>query len=105
MVGGNRPNVTWRLAAKYADEINLDGMTPDEVRAALPIVRSRCEEIDRDPDTLSVSVHVWWHDLAAPGTERAELIARYGEQGVSRVIGLSRTAVDRAESLARLADD
>jgi hypothetical protein len=33
MVGGNGPNVTWRLAARYADELNLDGMTPTEVRA------------------------------------------------------------------------
>ena len=32
MVGGNGPNVTWRLAAKYADELNVDGMTPAEVR-------------------------------------------------------------------------
>ena len=42
MVGGNGPNVTWRLAARYADELNLDGMTPAEVRAALPTIRRRC---------------------------------------------------------------
>ena len=29
MVGGNGPNVTWRLAARHADELNLDGMRPD----------------------------------------------------------------------------
>jgi alkanesulfonate monooxygenase SsuD/methylene tetrahydromethanopterin reductase-like flavin-dependent oxidoreductase (luciferase family) len=28
MVGGNGPNVTWRLAAAHADELNLDGMEP-----------------------------------------------------------------------------
>jgi len=28
MVGGNGPNVTWRLAARYADELNLDGLSP-----------------------------------------------------------------------------
>ena len=52
MVGGNGPNVTWRLAAKHADELNVDGMTPDEVAEALPVIRSRCEEIGRDPATL-----------------------------------------------------
>ena len=31
MVGGNGPNVTWRLAARHADELNVDGMSPDEV--------------------------------------------------------------------------
>ncbi|MBA3587347.1 MAG: TIGR03560 family F420-dependent LLM class oxidoreductase, partial [Chloroflexi bacterium] len=60
MVGGNGPKVTWRLAARYADELNLDGMSPDEVCEALPTIRARCEEIGRDPDSLSVSVHVWW---------------------------------------------
>ncbi len=31
MVGGNGPNVTWRLAARHADELNVDGMLPDDV--------------------------------------------------------------------------
>src|SRR5690349_6878403 len=60
MVGGNGRNVTWRLAAKFADELNVDGLSPDEVREVLPIIRARCEEIGRDPATLSVSVHIWW---------------------------------------------
>src|SRR5919197_5768239 len=59
MVGGNGPNVTWRLAARHADELNLDGMSPAEVAEALPVIRSRCEEIDRDPETLRISVHLW----------------------------------------------
>ncbi|MEO7118989.1 MAG: TIGR03560 family F420-dependent LLM class oxidoreductase, partial [Candidatus Limnocylindrales bacterium] len=42
MVGGNGPNVTWRLAAKFADELNVDGISPAELREALPIIRSRC---------------------------------------------------------------
>src|SRR5438552_901840 len=28
LVGGNGPNVTWRLAARFADELNLDALTP-----------------------------------------------------------------------------
>ena len=57
MVGGNGPNVTWRLAARHADELNVDGLTPAEVADALPVIGGRCEEIDRDPATLAVSVH------------------------------------------------
>ena len=53
------PNVTWRLAARLADELNLDGLSPAEVAEALPVIRSRCEEIDRDPATLPVSMHLW----------------------------------------------
>ena len=60
MVGGNGPKVTWRLAARYADELNLDGLSPDEVREALPTIRARCEEIDRDPTRSPSRVHAWW---------------------------------------------
>jgi alkanesulfonate monooxygenase SsuD/methylene tetrahydromethanopterin reductase-like flavin-dependent oxidoreductase (luciferase family) len=42
MVGGTGPNVTWRLAARHADELNLDGLSPAEVAEALPVIRSRC---------------------------------------------------------------
>ena len=49
MVGGNGRRVTWRLAARYADELNLDGLTPDEVEEALPVIAARCLEEGRDP--------------------------------------------------------
>ena len=67
MVGGNGPNVTWRLAARHADELNLDGMSPAEVAEALPVIASRCEEIGRDPATLPVSVHLWDETIADGG--------------------------------------
>ncbi|MFN2419419.1 MAG: TIGR03560 family F420-dependent LLM class oxidoreductase [Candidatus Limnocylindria bacterium] len=107
MVGGNGPNVTWRLAARYADELNLDGLSPDEVREALPTIRARCEEIDRDPDTLAVSVHAWWEmsDWREPGSARQGLLADYAELGVSRVIGLQRGSADSDEALEELGAD
>jgi F420-dependent oxidoreductase-like protein len=107
MVGGNGPNVTWRLAARYADELNLDGMSPDEIREALPTIRARCEEIDRDPDSLAVSVHVWWGAEAwrATGSARRELLAAYDELGVSRVIGLLQASADDDAALEMLAED
>jgi F420-dependent oxidoreductase-like protein len=107
MVGGNGPNVTWRLAARYADELNLDGMSPDEVREALPTIRARCEEIGRDPDTLAVSVHTWWGDdtWSEGGERRVELLRQYAELGVSRVIGLIRSTADDDEALEELAED
>ena len=49
LIGGNGPNVTWRLAARFADELNLDALPPADVERALPVIRSRCEEIGRDP--------------------------------------------------------
>ena len=87
MVGGNGPNVTWRLAARFADELNLDGMAPAEVAAALPIIRSRCEEIGRDPDTLRISVHTWHESpgVSTAGRQRIDLYAAYAELGIARV--------------------
>jgi len=107
MVGGNGPKVTWRLAARYADEVNLDGMSPDEVREALPTIRARCEEIGRDPDSLSVSVHVWWGtpEWSDAGEARRELLAAYDELGVSRVIGLLQASADSDNALDALATD
>ena len=107
MVGGNGPNVTWRLAARYADELNLDGFSPDEVREALPTIRSRCEEIGRDPDSMSVSVHIWWGmpEWRSVGAERQEFLAGYAALGVSRVIGLLQAAADSDEALEALAAD
>jgi F420-dependent oxidoreductase-like protein len=105
MVGGNGPNVTWRLAAKYADELNLDGMSPAEVRAALPTIARRCEEIERDPGSLSVSVHVWHENLPQSGAAAVDFLAAYSELGVSRIIALVRASADGDEALAALAED
>ena len=105
MIGGNGPNVTWRLAAKHADELNVDGLSPAEVAAALPVIRSRCEEIGRDPATLAVSVHLWGEHLAAVGAPRVDLLAGYRELGISRVMGLDRAIAKTDEALDALAQD
>ena len=105
MVGGNGPNVTWRLAARYADELNLDGMTPAETAAALPVVRSRCEEIGRDPASLAVSVHIWADAAAVAGPARVDLLAGYQALGISRVQGLVKESVNTDEAIESLAAD
>ncbi|TMB53999.1 MAG: TIGR03560 family F420-dependent LLM class oxidoreductase, partial [Chloroflexi bacterium] len=107
MVGGNGPEVTWRLAARYADELNVDGMSPVELREALPVVRSRCEEIGRDPDSLRVSLHVWWGDDAwrAPGQRRVDFLGEVAALGLSRIIGLLQATTDADDPLEELAVD
>ena len=105
MVGGNGPNVTWRLAARYADELNLDWLTPDEVREARTTINARCEEIGRDPATLRISVNIGRHDLAQAGERRSELLAAHREAGVDRVMGLLQASATDDEVLERFADD
>ena len=96
MVGGNGRDVTWRLAARYADELNLDNVPPEEIDDAMAVIAERCREVDRDPASLRVSVHIWWESLDAADPVR--LLSAYREAGVARVMALVRAAArdDRA---------
>ena len=107
MVGGNGPNVTWRLAARHADELNVDGLSPAEVAEALPVIAARCEEIDRDPASLPISVHLWWGmaEMREPGQRRIDHLAGYVQLGVSRVMTLAQSSAETDEALDSLAAD
>jgi len=106
LVGGNGPNVTWRLAARFADELNLDALTPSQVADALPVIASRCVEIGRDPATLRVSVHIWG-DAAdvRPGDERRQRLRDYASLGLARAIVQGFAAVRDEHALDGLIDD
>lgn len=110
LIGGHGQKVTFRLAARYADEINM-GIMPSEMAPLIPVVKHRCEEIGRDPATLAISglsAATWpyqglritggqrlykpgeaaWASpgaLASLGT-RAEALAAWKDMGCSRVI-------------------
>ena len=107
MVGGNGPEVTWRLAARFADELNVDGLSLAELREALPVIRSRCEEVDRDPDSLAVSLHTWWGgpEWTTAGDRRIAFLGELVDLGISRVIGLLQASADSDEPLRALAED
>ncbi len=105
MVGGNGPERTWRMAAKYADELNLDNMSVEDLEKNMSVIHDRCGEIDRDPATLRISVHMWWEQAQNRGAERAERIAAYGALGVSRVQMLVRNAAVDDEALGAFAED
>jgi F420-dependent oxidoreductase-like protein len=105
MVGGNGPNVTWRLAAKHADELNLDWLSPDDVRAALGVIAARCEEIGRDPASLRVSLNIGRDTFKVAGSSRVDLLAAYRELGIVRVMGLIQATATSDEVLESLAAD
>ena len=105
LVGGNGPNVTWRLAARFADELNLDALTPGQVEAALPVIASRCTEIERDPGSLTVSVHIWGEADARPGSDRRQRLRDYAGLGLSRAIVQGFAAVRDEHALDDLVED
>ena len=87
LIGGNGPKVTWRLAARFADELNLDALPPERVAAALPVIRDRCREIERDPASLAVSVFIWGEaGDVRPGPERRQRYRDYEALGLDRII-------------------
>jgi F420-dependent oxidoreductase-like protein len=99
IVGGNGRDVTWRLAVRHADELNLDNVPPNEITDARRVIAERCAEIGRDPATLGVSVHIWWEALA--GVDPAALLEAYRMAGVSRIMTLVRDAAGDADALRR----
>jgi F420-dependent oxidoreductase-like protein len=105
LVGGNGPNRTWRLAARFADELNLDWFTPEEVTASRPVIASRCEEIGRDPATLRVSVNIGRDDSAEEGAARVALLRGYTDAGVDRVMTLVAASAHDDGALERFAED
>lgn len=54
MLGGSGEKKTFRLAARYADHLNI--IAPlDDLPAKLRVLESRCHEIEREPSTLETS--------------------------------------------------
>jgi alkanesulfonate monooxygenase SsuD/methylene tetrahydromethanopterin reductase-like flavin-dependent oxidoreductase (luciferase family) len=103
IVGGNGQKVTWRLAARFADELNLDGPSLADIRAWQPIIRQRCEEAGRDPHTLPVSAEFWWQGTT--GQQRVETLEQIAELGLARIHSHLREAADSDEPLISFAED
>jgi F420-dependent oxidoreductase-like protein len=105
LVGGNGPNRTWRLAARFADELNLDALPPPAVAEALAVIQERCGEIERDPASLRVSVHIWGEATVAPGQARRDRLREYEDLGVDRVMLQGFGAVSDDGLLDEMAED
>jgi alkanesulfonate monooxygenase SsuD/methylene tetrahydromethanopterin reductase-like flavin-dependent oxidoreductase (luciferase family) len=73
LIGGHGPNVTFRLAARWCDEINIDE-EPRNFPRAVELLADRCHEIGRDPATLLVAAGInpaWpYHGLRVTGKQR-----------------------------------
>jgi F420-dependent oxidoreductase-like protein len=72
LVGGGGTPRSYRLAARYADEFNLNTKSPDHTRSAYAEIDAACRAIGRDPGTLARSVMVG----VLVGRDEAELSTR-----------------------------
>jgi hypothetical protein len=80
-------------------------MPPAELRTKLPVIRSRCEEIGRDPTTLALSGLIFWGDAAVGGQARVDRLGAYRELGLSRVMCLLQASVWSDEPVHAFVED
>lgn len=105
IVGGNGKNVTMRLAARFADELNLVFRPLPEMVELMAIARQRCEEIGRDPATLRLSLYVADPEVREPGAQRVDLLGRLAETGLDRLVAFPTRYGATAEVQALFAED
>jgi F420-dependent oxidoreductase-like protein len=105
IVGGNGPNVTMRLAARFADELNLVFRPLDEIPGLIATARERCEEIGRDPSTLRLSMYVADPEVRDAGAKRVDTIGRLAEIGLDRLVAFPTRWAPTMEAQAAFAED
>ncbi len=129
LIGGHGPNVTFRLAARYCDEINID-QAPADIPAARRILEDRCAEVGRDPSTLRIAAGInpaWPYvglrvtgrqrmmeqvdvpaimDLQTAGTgRRVEELEAWREVGIDRIVVGGPGMADTDEAIDELVED
>jgi F420-dependent oxidoreductase-like protein len=105
IVGGNGAVRTAGLAVRFADELNLVYIGPDEVAGRMADVRARCERVGRDPATLRFSVYARDEDFLEAGSKRIERIGAFADIGVDRLICFPTKRHPTAEAQAGFAED
>ena len=88
VVGGYGKPRLLRLAATYADELNLDNPTPAACREIFERLDDVCRQAGRDPHEVRRSAMLAWDGAeasAAPREQRA-LFATYQAAGVERLV-------------------
>jgi alkanesulfonate monooxygenase SsuD/methylene tetrahydromethanopterin reductase-like flavin-dependent oxidoreductase (luciferase family) len=105
IVGGNGKNVTMRLAARHADELNFVFRPIGELAELMTLARQRCEEIERDPATLRLSLYADDFDVREAGQKRIDLLGAYAEIGLDRLVAFPTRWSPEPETQAAFAED
>ena len=101
IVGGNGENVTFRYAAKHATELNLVFLDRARVAEALPVIRSRCEEIGRDPAEIERRTQVRRTRWAAERSQASSSSSRPGSRALPAAMLSAIVASERSIASSR----
>ena len=105
IVGGNGERRTAGYAIRFADELNYVFLDPDEIEQRMVDVRQRCEDEGRDPSTLRFSLYMQDEDARDAGQGRVDLLGRFAEIGLSRVVAFPTRWSPTIEAQAAFAED
>ncbi|HKB27630.1 MAG TPA: TIGR03560 family F420-dependent LLM class oxidoreductase [Candidatus Limnocylindrales bacterium] len=92
VIGGGGTPRSYRLAARYADEFNLNAASPDHARKAYGELEAACHAIGRDPATLTRSAMV------------PVVVGRTNAEMASRVAAATQAFGSDADDVAWLAE-
>ncbi|MGH2476257.1 MAG: LLM class flavin-dependent oxidoreductase [Candidatus Limnocylindrales bacterium] len=105
IVGGNGPNVTAGYAIRFAEELNYVFIDPDEIVERMTRVRERCLAEDRDPASLRFSVYVRDEYMRTAGQARVDMLGRYRETGIDRIVAFPTRWSPTPDAQALFAED
>ena len=76
VIGGDGEQRTLRIAARWADQWNAPGATPDVLAHKITVLHGHCADVGRDPAAIEISVQVRSDgDPQAVADEAAALVA------------------------------
>jgi F420-dependent oxidoreductase-like protein len=105
IVGGNGPDRTLGYAVRYAEELNLVFLRPEELPGRLEAIAARCEREGRDPATLRVSLYCRDDAVREAGQARVDLVAAFRDLGLDRLVAFPGRFGPDLETQARFAED
>jgi len=88
------------LAARWADELNVFGVEPEEIEPVGPMLAEACERHGRKPSEVRLT---WMGRVPERGQELIERLGRYRDAGVARAYAqhLDHRDLDFVASLGR----
>jgi F420-dependent oxidoreductase-like protein len=104
VVGGYGKPRLLRLAAEYADELNLDNPSPESCVEIYRRLEEACRTAGREPGTVRRSAMLAWDGpmATASAREQRELFGRYAAAGVERMVLDGWPGPATPESITRL---
>lgn len=103
IVGGYGKPRTVSLAARYADELNLDSPQPADCARIFAGLDEACRSAGRDPASVRRSAMIWWP--GGPWDVRRDLVAAYAAAGVDRLYVNIGTGLADDRELDRFNDE